>query len=245
MDHVGLLASAPGPHAAPGQGFGLWSRRVVIADPDVRFARELTRHLQRAGFACLNLAHSAGPSVLIETAPDLVLLASAAPLHVGTGMCRPLRDAGYLGGLIVLAENTSEVDLVAGLDAGADDFVSKTVAAAELVARLRALVRLVERQRWNAHHVSYGPSELVVNPIRGEVVFDGTSLNLGHRQVDVLYRLLRRRGMVVSRAHLMPAYFSAKALDVTVGRLRTNLTEAGVPLTITNVRGRGFRLSDT
>jgi DNA-binding response OmpR family regulator len=160
-------------------------------------------------------------------------------------VCRRLRAAGYKGAVLILSARTQEIDRVVGLDAGADDYLAKPFGLAELLARLRALLR---RTSVRASGASAGDHRLQVDVDAHRVYVGDHEVALTGKEFDVLAVLAANRDKVVSRSQLMSEvwseswYGSTKTLDVTIGRLRQKLEQAGPVERVVTVRGVGFRL---
>ena len=167
----------------------------------------------------------------------------------GLDVAREIRADGGRVPILILTARTDEVDMVVGLDAGADDYVTKPFRLAELLARVRALLR--------RHTAEPAESELRAQDIRVDVAahraFSGsTELQLTAKEFDLLRVLLREAGSVVERDELMREVWgsdptgSTKTLDMHVSWLRRKLgDEASDPHYITTVRGMGFRFETT
>jgi DNA-binding response OmpR family regulator len=220
-------------------------QRVLLVEDESDIVAPLVRTLEREGYA-VDLAGTGRDAITVATRenPDIVILDLGLPDMDGVDVCRGLRDAGYQGGVLMLTARSRELDRVAGLDAGADDYLAKPFGLAELLARLRALLRRTtvraaatpyERRLQldlDAHRVRVGDREIA----------------LTGKEFDVLAVLMASRGKVVLRSHLMSEvwsegwYGSTKTLDVTIGRLRQKLENAGTAERVVTVRGVGFRL---
>jgi DNA-binding response OmpR family regulator len=220
-------------------------QRVLLVEDESDIVAPLVRTLEREGYA-VDLAGTGRDAITVATRenPDIVILDLGLPDMDGVDVCRGLRDAGYQGGVLMLTARSRELDRVAGLDAGADDYLAKPFGLAELLARLRALLRRTtvraaatpyERRLQldlDAHRVRVGDQEIA----------------LTGKEFDVLAVLMASRGKVVLRSHLMSEvwsegwYGSTKTLDVTIGRLRQKLENAGTAERVVTVRGVGFRL---
>ena len=179
--------------------------------------------------------------------PDVVILDLGLPDMDGLDLCRSLRDGGYDGAIMIVTERTAELDRVVGLDSGADDYLTKPFGVAELQARVRALLRRTRRG------AAYGRVDGALRvDVDGRRVYAGEDeVPLTGKEFDVLTVLDEHRDKVVPRERLMsevwPAnwYGSTKTLDVTIGRLRQKLEQAGLPDRVVAVRGVGFRLEHT
>ncbi|MBW0113796.1 response regulator transcription factor [Pseudonocardia abyssalis] len=177
---------------------------------------------------------------------DLVLLDLGLPDLDGLEVCRQLRLVLPTTVIVMLTARAREMDVVVGLEVGADDYLVKPVPLAELVARVRAHLRRTEPAKTAATH-SVGDLTVSVESRRATV--DGNELPLRPREFDLLARLIVEPGSAVSRETLMSEVWdqhwfgSTKTLDVHVAALRRKLSETGrtVPQIVT-VRGHGYRL---
>ena len=181
--------------------------------------------------------------------PDLVLLDLMLPDGDGRDLARELRASGSEVPIIMLTARGTELERVVGLELGADDYVVKPFSGAEVIARMRAVLRRVKPP------ASEAPSELSVGPVRIEVgsrrVFlSGDELALSRKEFDLLVELVSHAGEVVTREDLISRVWdenwfgSTKTLDVHVGWLRSKLgDDASAPRLIHTVRGVGFRFT--
>ena len=222
--------------------------RVLLVEDDPAISEPLARALGREGYEVL--ASSTGREALTNVeGADLVVLDLGLPDMDGLDVAREIRADGGCVPILILTARTDEVDMVVGLDAGADDYVTKPFRLAELLARVRALLR--------RHTAEPAESELRAQDIRVDVAahraFSGsTELQLTAKEFDLLRVLLREAGSVVERDELMREVWgsdptgSTKTLDMHVSWLRRKLgDEASDPHYITTVRGMGFRFETT
>lgn len=215
---------------------------VLLAEDDQAISEPLARALRREGYDVEVRAD--GPGALSAgLAGDfgLLLLDLGLPGMDGLEVCRRVRESMPALPVLVLTARAEEVDAVVGLDAGADDYVTKPFRLAELLARVRALLR------------RGAPDRLVANGVRVDVASrrawrDDDELVLTNKEFDLLRALLREAGAVVSRDRLMrevwdlPWYQSTKTLDMHVSWLRRKLGDtAAAPRYISTIRGVGFR----
>jgi DNA-binding response OmpR family regulator len=218
---------------------------VLLVEDETDIVSPLVRTLEREGYA-VDQATTGEDAIAAasEGDHDIVILDLGLPDMDGLEVCRRLREAGYQGALLILTARSRELDRVVGLDAGADDYLVKPFGLAELLARLRALLR-----RTTVRAATTSSDRLLhvdVDAHRVRVGDDEVALT--GKEFDVLAVLMASRGKVVSRAQLMAEvwsegwYGSTKTLDVTIGRLRQKLERAGSAERIVTVRGVGFRL---
>ena len=217
--------------------------RVLLAEDDTAIAEPLTRALRREGYDVD--AYVDGREALdavTASSPDLVILDLGLPTLDGLEVCRRVRATGSAVPVLILTARADEVDTVVGLDAGADDYVTKPFRLAELMARVRALLRR------SAPEDPASGSPIRIDTEARRAWFHGDELALTVKEFEVLSVLVRECGRVVPRARLMTEvwetewYGSTKTLDMHVSVLRRKLgDEASNPRYITTVRGVGFR----
>ena len=176
-----------------------------------------------------------------RSGPDLVVLDLGLPRMDGLEVCRKLRADGRTAPILMLTARADEVDTVVGLDAGADDYVTKPFRLAELLARVRALLRRTTPGGARQDGVR-------IDPQARRAFVGEEEMQLTAKEFDLLRVLLREQGKVVSREQLMREvwathwYGSTKTLDMHVSVLRRKLgDDVTSPRFITTVRGVGFR----
>jgi DNA-binding response OmpR family regulator len=217
--------------------------RVLLAEDDASIAEPLARALRREGYEVD--VRSDGPGALAGAGEgvDLVVLDLGLPGMDGLDVCRELRAQGSEVPVLVLTARADEVDTVVGLDAGADDYVTKPFRLAELLARARALLR-----RGGHDTEPSATGRVRIDAEARQAFLDEEELQLTAKEFDLLRVLVREAGRVVPREQLMREiwdvefYGSTKTLDMHVSWLRRKLgDEAGQPRFIATVRGVGFR----
>ena len=207
-------------------------------------------------FACSNGgykvrgADSVGAALeaIRQALPDLVILDWMLPDRPGVELLRELRGDERTRGLpiIMLTARSAESDRVAGLDAGADDYVVKPFSPRELVSRVRALFRRRAPQH-SGEALSYGP--LTIDPARHEVAVDGRPVRMGMAEFKLLKYLVGHPERVFSRGQLLDSvwgdhvFIEERTVDVHVLRLRKALSTVGAQALVQTVRGLGYRLS--
>jgi DNA-binding response OmpR family regulator len=212
--------------------------RILVVEDDAGIAQSLVRGLARAGYV-VDTA-STGTDALAAPPADVVLLDLGLPDLDGIEVCRRLRRRGDVA-IIVVTARGEERDRVATLDEGADDYLVKPFGLAELLARVRAVLRRVRP----AGTVTYQYGPLAVDPRTRRVTVSGTEVALTPKEFDIIECLAADPGRVVSRQELLERAWDAnwygptKVLDVHVAALRRKL---GVDGLVETVYGRGFRL---
>lgn len=213
--------------------------RVLVVDDDPPLRRMLARTLNAEGYE-VTLAADGGAALLAteRAAPDVIVLDVAMPAMDGLSVTRRLRDRGLPTPILMLTARDAVADRVAGLEAGADDYLVKPFAVAELVARVRALTR---RGRGADERLAY--ADLVLDLGSRTVSRAGRTLELTGREADLLELLLREPGRTVTRDRAIDEIWGgaaeANVVDRYVTRLRRKL---GEPPLIRTLRGAGFVL---
>ena len=217
------------------------TERLLIVEDDAAVRRMLERSLGAEGFEIAGAADGATALALAErTAPDLVVLDVAMPGLSGFEVCRRLRAKGLTGGVLMLTARDSVADRVRGLESGADDYVVKPFAIAEVVARLRALTR---RGSDRSERLAHG--EIVLDTATATVaVGGGAAVQLTAREAQLLELLLRDPRAVLSRDAAIEAIWGGAGTDNLVDRYVARLRhKLGDPEMIRTVRGVGFILA--
>ncbi|MVQ43866.1 response regulator [Microbacterium sp. MAH-37] len=230
----------------------LVGRRILVVEDDDGIALPLLRTLDREGYEVERVAEGAAALERAGSDVDLILLDLGLPDMDGLDVCRRLREQDFSGGIVILTARDGELDRVVGLDVGADDYIAKPFALAELLARLRALLRRTGAAvPASAVRIpADAGSPLTVDVSARRALAGEHELPLSTKEFDLLAQLDARRGAVVTREHLMDEVWdenwfgSTKTLDVTMARLRQKLDEAGAQVRITTLRGVGFRLDE-
>jgi two-component system response regulator MprA len=214
---------------------------LLVVDDDAPIRRMLERTLAAEGYTVETAEDGGAALAAVErSVPDLMVLDVAMPGVDGVAVCRRLRGKGLALPILLLTARDAVHDRVAGLDAGADDYLVKPFATEELLARVRALLR---RGREPAEVVALG--DLVVDVGSRRATRGGRALDLSARELDLLELLLRNPHRVVSREAALDRVWggagaaTANAVDRCVSNLRRKL---GEPMLIATVRGTGFVL---
>ncbi|GHF31817.1 two-component system response regulator MprA [Amycolatopsis bartoniae] len=221
--------------------------RVLLADDDRAIRESLVRALDLEGYRTTEVTD--GVSALATARRDsfdVLILDVMMPGVDGLGVCRVLRAEGDQTPILMLTARVETPDRVAGLDAGADDYLPKPFDLDELLARLRALLRRSSAEAGSAAQRSLRLGELAVDPAARRVWWQGTEISLSKTEFDLLELLVRNAGIVVDRATIYQRIWGyefgadSKNLAVYIGYLRRKLEQAGATELIHTVRGVGY-----
>ena len=216
--------------------------RLLLAEDDRMIGESVQRGLKQDGFAVdWGADGRAAELALAEKVHDLLVLDLGLPRKEGLDVLRSMRQRGDLRPVLIVTARDAVTDRVAGLDAGADDYVVKPFELTELAARIRALLR---RSAGRAEPVvAYGDIELF--PVTREVRLRGDAVALSPREFAVLEALLARPGAILSRAQLEEKLYGwneeveSNAVEVHIHALRRKLGAEA----IRNVRGVGWMIA--
>lgn len=205
--------------------------------------------LRRAGFEPLVTGTATGALARMEDfEPDLIMLDLALPDGDGRDVCRELRRRSDVP-IVMLTARGTEMDKIVGLELGADDYVVKPFSAAEVISRIRAVLRRSDRgEKATDQPIAVGGLEL--DPAARRATLDSVDIELSRKEFDLLAELMRHAGQVVTREDLMAKVWdtnwfgSTKTLDVHIGWLRRKIgDDPSAPRYIETVRGVGFRFA--
>ena len=219
-------------------------RRVLVVEDDQRVRDAVSRALTFEGYEVTTAVDGADGLLRIAAeAPDVVVLDVMMPNVDGLNVCRQLRGRGDQTPVLILTARQEVSDRVAGLDAGADDYLVKPFALDELLARLRALLR---RTSVTGGEAELRVADLVLDPQRRQAWRGDRELELTKTEFDLLELLLFNARVVLSRDTIYERIWgfdfetSSKSLDVYIGYLRRKTEDAGEPRLIHTIRGIGY-----
>lgn len=220
--------------------------RILLVDDEPALRQSVARSLRFEGYTVTTASDGREAIDAVESArPDALVLDVMMPRLDGLAVCRWLRASGDRTPVLMLTARDAVQDTVAGLDAGADDYLAKPFAYDELLARLRALLRRTAGPP--------GEQVLEVGPVRldpgaWQVTVDGSPVELTRTEFSLLETLMRHRGQVLTRSQLYSSVWgqdldgTSNTLDVYVGYLRRKLESAGSPRLVHTMRGVGYQL---
>jgi DNA-binding response OmpR family regulator len=219
--------------------------RILVIEDDTKAARVLAKGLREEEFT-VDVAHSgeAGEELASVNTYDAIVLDWVLPGKQGIAVCRDLRAHRVTAPILMLTARDAVEDRVVGLTTGADDYLTKPFGFAELLARLRALLRRSEQMRF----VQLCVGNLTLDPRTYRVTRGDALLDLTRKEYAILEILMRRAGEAVARSELTEGVWEADLdtlshlLEVHVGHLRRKLQAAGVSPVIQTVRGYGYLL---
>ncbi|MEV5765129.1 response regulator transcription factor [Micromonospora sp. NPDC052213] len=214
--------------------------RILLVEDDLRVASALTKALRRRGYEVVP-ALTAAEAIRADPV-DLVLLDLNLPDRDGLEVCRRLRQTDEDVAIIAVSARAEEYDRVAGLRAGADDYVVKPFSMVELQARIEAVMRRTVRSARTTSQLRVGTLRIDVDARR--VWVGDREVSLARKEFDLLVALARQAGAVVPRDRLQldvwqTTWGTRHNLDVHVAALRGKLDDAGL---VETVRGVGYRL---
>ena len=227
-------------------------KTVLIVEDERAIVEILKFNLKREGYETMEaLDGETGLRLALEGDPDLILLDVMLPKMNGFDICAEIRRAGKVTPVIMLTAREEETDKIFGLEAGADDYITKPFSMRELMARVKANMRrtYAGEDREKAEAPSGGG--LRVSKDNGMVYKNGHPLELSAREFDILCFLSAAPGRVFSREELMEQvwgydyYGDLRAVDVAIRRLREKIEdEPASPRYIITKRGMGYYFAD-
>jgi DNA-binding response OmpR family regulator len=222
------------------------ARSILLVEDDESIASALSRVLDSQGYAVTRLARGANAHVAASAGIDLVILDLGLPDIDGLDVCRKLRSGRPELAIVILTARDREIDIVTGLDAGADDYLVKPFRLSELLARVRAHLRRSEAAGADGGAEALQVGTLTIDLAARRAFDDGRELELRPKEFDLLALLAGRAGRVVTRDRIMQEVWdtdwmgSTKTLDTHVFALRSKLGGEA----ISTVRGVGYRFED-
>lgn len=218
--------------------------RILVVEDEEKLARLIARVLREEGYATETAADGrSGFARALEEDFDLLILDWMLPDRSGVQITRGLRAADVSVPVLMLTARTQVEDRVEGLDSGADDYLTKPFAFAELLARVRALTR---RPREDLKEATISSGDVALDPIHHVVLRGDEKIDLTVKEFALLATLMRRPGQVFTRSVLLESVWGGNAevyanvVDLYVSYLRKKLDRPGETSRIRTVRGVGY-----
>ena len=222
--------------------------KILLVEDDERIAEFLSRGLKAEGYG-IAVANegSDGLARALSGQQDVIILDLMLPGMSGQEICQSLRQAGVATPIIMLTAMDSVEDTIEGLRLGADDYLTKPFAFAELLARIEALVRRSRPLGSKPRLLRAG--DLTLDRDTLEVMRGGRAIQLTSKELALLELLMELQGKVVSRSRILQEVWGDSAdpltniVDVYIRRLRAKIDDGAADSLIRTVRGRGYRLT--
>ncbi len=224
---------------------------ILLVEDEALLADTLRYNLEREGYTVLSASDGVtGLDLARAEQPDLLILDVMLPKLDGFSVCRILRRETNIP-IMMLTARQDEVDRIAGLELGADDYVIKPFSLGELLARVRAILRRTDRQPTGIERELLTAANLKVDTGSRRVFRDNNEITLAQKEFDLLVCLMRNRGMALSRDLLLERVWGydfpgdSRTVDVHVRWLREKVeVDPSSPIYIQTVRGIGYRFND-
>jgi DNA-binding response OmpR family regulator len=225
-------------------------KKVLVIEDDLAILRGLKDNLEYESYEVLIAADGeAGYCLIKEKKPDLVILDLMLPKMNGYELCRKVRGENIATPILMLTARGEEIDRVMGLDLGADDYITKPFSIAELLARVRAVLRRVQKVKAGDLPSELHLGDVSVDFVRFEARKAGKILSLSRKEFGVLRYLAGRAGEVVTRDEILDEvwgygqYPSTRTVDNHIALLRNKLEEDPArPRRLLTIHGVGYKL---
>ncbi len=222
------------------------NRILIIEDePDMR--RGLQDNLEFEGYECVSTANGReGLRLALKEKFDLILLDLMLPGMDGMDVCRQLKETGTTPPIIMLTARGSEADKVAGLDIGADDYITKPFSLRELLARIKAILRRTTKERTSIHQYAF--SDVVLNFDKYDAAKGGEPLELSPREFEMLRLFIENEGKNVTREQFLEQVWgytnfpTTRTVDNHIAKLRQKIeSDPEIPQHIITVHRMGYK----
>jgi len=229
----------------------LGSPRVLIVDGDPAFRRELRANCEQFGYQVIEADNAAdGVREFEERGPSLVLLEAVLPDGSGLDVCRSIRRSDPKVPILMVSSRGEEIDVVVGLEIGADDYVVKPVRMRELLARVTAHLRKARLETTETIAGRLEFKDLVIDINERRIFKEGAEIDLTHTEFDLLAYLAGHAGKVMSREKILNHVWGyeypieTRLIDVHIRNLRRKIeTNSSRPYYILAVPGIGYRFT--
>ena len=225
-------------------------KRILVIEDDPAILRGLKDNLEYEHYEVLTAADGEeGDDLIREKKPDLIILDLMLPRMSGYDLCRKIRNEGILTPILMLTARAEEADRIRGLDLGADDYMTKPFSLPELLARVRAIFRRLQRSQTGNLPDTLRLAELSVDFKKFEAYKGSRRLDLSRKEFGVLRLLAARAGEVVTRDELLDEVWgydrfpTTRTVDNHIALLRSKIEDdPAEPRFLLTVRGVGYKL---
>lgn len=188
--------------------------RILVADDEADMVTGLRDNLQFEGYEVIVAADGeAALKAALEESPDLILLDVMMPKLDGLEVCRRIREAGFMVPILMLTAKSQEIDIVRGLEVGADDYVTKPFSVRELLARVKAAMRRTGAGKGLSRVLRIGDAQ--VDLVKGKVEKGSEVFNLGHFELEILKMLIENGETPVDRSKLLDVIWGLEGFPTT------------------------------
>lgn len=223
--------------------------KILVVDDEKPIADILKFNLEKENYKVIcAFDGEEAVSLAFTEQPDLILLDLMLPKKDGMDVCREIRTQLQTP-IIMLTAKDTELDKVLGLEMGADDYVTKPFSTREILARIKAQLRRVTKANQKQQGIRF--MNLLIDPDMYMVYKDGQTVDLTHREFELLHYMVRHSGKVMTREHLLQAVWGyeylgdVRTVDVTIRRLREKIEDdPSNPKYIITRRGLGYMVSN-
>jgi len=225
------------------------TKNILVIEDEPGIGMAIRDELEFEGFAVqLVMDGLAGFDAILRSPPQLIVLDLMLPGKNGFQICKEIRDRGLNTPIIMLTARSQETDKVRGLELGADDYVTKPFSLAELVARIRAVLRRYED---DSHRDIYRIGQLTLDMTRHDVSKGGMPVQLTDKEFQILAVLMKKPGVVVTRDEFLntgwgeDVYVTPRTVDTHISALRKKIEEdPEKPVYILSVRNVGYKFAE-
>ncbi len=225
------------------------NKKILIVDDEPSITTLLEFNLRLAGYEVHSVQDGEAVFRAIQDfRPDLIILDLMLPKKNGLEVCRELRASGNMVPIIMLTALQDTADVVAGLDSGADDYMSKPFSPQELISRIQALFRRLQLLPGGEEEDPIIIGALEIRPSEREARLAGERIDLTPKEYELLHFLCRHKGKALSRRQLLHGVWDyhfvgdTRIVDVHISHLRDKIERDHVPQYIVTVRGVGYKL---
>lgn len=227
------------------------NERILIVDDETSIATLLKYNIEKAGFST-DVAYDGREAIrkAESNAYDLIILDLMLPYINGIDVCKHLRAHAIETPILMLTAKGEEMDKILGLESGADDYLTKPFSPKEVVARIRAILRRMNRAE-TKRFIEVKIGDLTIFPERYEAELNGKTLTFTRKEFELLLYLVEHKGKVLTRDQLLLAVWNydfsgdTRMVDVHISHLRDKIEEnSRKPIYIKTVRGLGYKIEE-